>query len=227
MSTATTGGKKRGKLSPWLVRLGLGLLATLTTTLIVAMLTLIYGGVHGVEFCPQTFQRRAYSFYEIPWIGIQVRAVRHVDLTGPLEKHLVQKKLVQPPGKSPVSWHIVRGVRGAGGAQTGDAEILTQYLDAQDAEEKHVWLDWSEKNPQQASVLWPAIAQLSREDLYVFVPEFIDLAKNSADPIRFRQQLHSRLAETLFLVAQRYQQAENDEAARHFRQEAERLKANQ
>ena len=225
MTSTPAAAKKRAKLSPWLARAGIGALAIILTALLGIMLTLMFGSVHGVEFCPQTFERRAYSFYEVPWIGLQVRAVRHLDLTGPVEKHLVEKKLVKPPAKSPVNWHIVRGVRGGGPPQTGDAEILTKYLDAQDAEEKHVWLDWTEKHPQQASVLWPAVAQLSREDLYIFVPEFIDLAKHSTDPVHFRQQLSSRLAEKLFLVAQRYQQAENEEAARHFRDQAQRVQA--
>jgi len=213
MTTASITPKAARSRSTMLVRIGLGLFVTAMLALVGAMLTIAFGSVHGIEFCPQTFERRSYSFYEIPWLGIQVRGVRHADLTGPVEKHLKQNKLLPTPPKSPFTWHIVAGMRGASPLQTGDAQILVRYLDARDAEEKHVWLDWSQKHPQAAAILWPAIARLSRDELYIFVPEFIDLAKHSPTPAALQQQVDARLVERLYQIAQRYQQADNHPAA--------------
>jgi hypothetical protein len=218
--------KRRSKTIAVLVRVLFGLLGLGMLSLFGVVLTVMFGGVHGIEFCPQTFERRSYSFYEIPWLGIQVRSVRHRDMTGPVEKHLLSNKLIPVGSKSPRTWHIVIGVRGAARPQTGDAEILCRYFDACDAEEQYVWLDWTQKHPQLASSLWPAIAQLSREDLYVYVPELIELAKNSQDSIRFQQQLNMRLAEQFYLVAQRCQQAENHAAAVRYLNEAIKIDKN-
>jgi len=56
-----------------------GILGILAATLLVFMLTLWFGGVHGTEFSPQTFERRSYSFYELPLVGVQVTAIHHVE----------------------------------------------------------------------------------------------------------------------------------------------------
>lgn len=218
--------KRRSPKAAVLVRVVFGLLGLAVLSLFGVVLTAMFGGVHGVEFCPQTFERRSYSFYEIPWIGIQVRGVRHNDLTGPVEKHLRSSKLIPVAQQDSRTWHIVIGMRGTSRPQTGDAEILCRYFDACDAEEQHVWLDWSKKHPQMASSLWPAIAQLSREDLYVYVPELIELAKNSQDSVRFQQQLNMRLAEQFYRVAQRCQQAENHAAAVRYLDEALKIDKN-
>ena len=221
VTPAAPAKRRTGKATKWFVRVGLTAFAGIAAVLLGLLLTLMFGGVHGIEFCPQTFERRSYSFYEIPWIGVQVRGVRHVDLTGEVEKHLVKQSLVPIAAKAPQrNWHIVHGWRGASSRETGDAAILMNYLDAQDAEEKLVWLDWSEKNPKLATVLWPAIARLSRDDLYVFIPELIALTKHVEDPVQFQQKLNLSLADKLYLVAQRYQQAENHSAAVRYLDEA-------
>lgn len=223
-TSSVAAGKRPRQLAKWLLRAGMTVFSLAAFALLGLLLTLMFGGVHGTEFCPQTFERRSYSFYEIPWIGIQVRGVRHVDRTGPVEQHLVKQGLIpRPPKPSERSWHIVYGMRGGAARQKGDAVILMNYLDAEDAEEKYVWLDWSQKNPQLAKALWPAIARLSRDELYIFIPELVALTKQVQDPSEFRQKLDVSLADKLFQVAQRYQEADNHAAAVRYLDEALRI----
>jgi hypothetical protein len=54
----------------------------------------------------------------------------------------------------------------------------------------------------------------------VYIPELIALTKQVEDPAQFQLKLNASLADKLFLVAQRYQQAENHAAAVRYLDEA-------
>src|SRR5262245_8877818 len=88
----------------------------------VAMLTVTMGAVHGTEFCPQTFERRSYSCYELPLIGIQVTAMRREDLSTVTETFLTSNKYIPPlPKGGKQDWHIIVGSRGPKLHRRGDA----------------------------------------------------------------------------------------------------------
>src|SRR6478752_7308818 len=90
-STQSTAARGWAPIAGWTI---VGLLGA---TLLVFVVTVLFGAVHGVEFCPQTFERRSYSYYELPVVRIQVAGERHEDLTGPTEVVLTSKNYVTAP----------------------------------------------------------------------------------------------------------------------------------
>jgi tetratricopeptide (TPR) repeat protein len=190
----------------WLVYTLWIVLGTLAAALFVYVATLWFGGVHGTEFSPQTFERRSYSFYELPLVRWQVTAIRHDDLTGTAETFLTTNGyLATPPAGAPQEWHIIVGSRGTKMFRKGDASILMQYLDAQDSAEYHRWVKWSEDNPKLAKVFWPAVQRLARHDLYVFIPDLFLLAKMADYAVKLQAALDKLVAAKLLFLARRLQ----------------------
>jgi hypothetical protein len=201
-----------------------GILGILAATLLVFMLTLWFGGVHGTEFSPQTFERRSYSFYELPLVGVQVTAIQHDDLTGVAETFLTSNNYVAtPPAGSPQDWHIIVGSRGTKLLREGDASILIQYLDSKDSADYHRWVKWSEDNPKLAKVFWPAVQRLAENDLYIFIPDLFLLAKQQSDTVKLQAALDKLVAEKLLFLARRLQAREEHGEAIKVLGEAARL----
>lgn len=160
----------------WIPIVGWSFIGLLGVTLGVFVLTVMFGGVHGLEFCPQTFERRSYSFYELPVLRIQVTGERNEDLTGPTEQYIQSQKYFTA-GTGKKEWHVLVGSQGTRVRRPGDAGILIHYLDARQNGDSRRWVQWSEKNEELAQVLWPAVQQLAVSDAYVFIPDLFDLAK--------------------------------------------------
>lgn len=184
----------------------------LGATFFVYVITVTFGAVHGVEFCPQTFERRSYSFYELPLVGIQLTAKRNEDLTTTAETFLTSQKYITPPPGGQQDWHIVVGSRGPRLLRQGDAHILTTYLDSKDSKDFHRWVKWSEDHPPLAKIFWPAVQRLASHELYVFVPALFELAKTIDDPQKLQQELHGEVARKLLFLARRLQ-VQDDHAA--------------
>lgn len=203
-STATT-NRPRRRWPKWLPYVGWSAFALLGSALAVWIFTLWFGGVHGIEFCPQTFERRSYSFYELPLVGVQVTAIRHEDVSKATEMFLGTSKYIAPPANGQQDWHIVIGTRGQSRFRKGDASILLRYFDSQDANDYHRWVKWSEDHPKLAKVFWPAVQRLALHELYVFVPDLFDLAKSYDDPARLQQELNKSVVASLLRLARRMQ----------------------
>src|SRR5262245_22012536 len=119
----------RRRIPRWAIISGWSLLGLLGAVFLAYSLTTTFGTVRGVEFCPQTFERRAYSFYEVPVLGIMVTAKVHEDVSTAAETALTTQKFVTPPAGGQQDWHIVAGSRGTRTWRKGDASILVGYLD--------------------------------------------------------------------------------------------------
>ena len=197
----------------WLAIAGWSLLAVLGATLLVFIATVTFGAVHGTEFCPQTFERRSYSYYELPILGIQLTGERHEDLTGPTELEITSQKYIAPYAGAKKDWHVLVGSRGTRVRRPGNAGILMMYLDAMDNENYHRWVAWSQDHQVQAHVLWPAVQRLALHELYVDVPDLFDLAKVIDYPQELQQQLNQALAARLLRLGRRLQQRDNAAAA--------------
>jgi hypothetical protein len=200
-------------------------LGILGATLLVFIATVTFGAVHGTEFCPQTFERRSYSYYELPLVGLQVTGERHEDLTGDTEKAVTANKLLPTPPGPKKDWHVLMGSRGTRLRRPGDAGILVQYLDATEDGTNHRWQDWTEsdKTKDLAKVLWPAVQRLAIREQYIFVPDLFELAKNSDDPKALQAEIDRKLAQRLFFVAQTQGQLGNADTAASLLDEALKL----
>jgi hypothetical protein len=186
----------------WLPIVGWSILSVLGGILLLFLATITFGAVHGREFCPQTFERRSYSYYELPLVHIQMTGERHEDLTGDTEKHVTSNKYITPlAGKK--DWHVLVGSHGTRMRQPGDAGILMQYLDAEESSNVYRWVRWSEQHDNLAKVFWPAVQRVSLHDMYLFVPELFDLAKSADDPAKLQQDLDRFIAGKLLILGQR------------------------
>jgi hypothetical protein len=217
--------RPRRKWPRWLVWTGWSLLGVMAALSLGTFLTLWFGGVHGVEINPHTFARRSYSFYEIPFLGWQVRGIRREDVASTSVDFLSQQKYVAPTKGAPNAWHIVVGTRGVSAPVIGDADILVRYLEAQDAEDYHVYVKWSEKHPNLAKIFWPAVSRLAQEEQYLFIPDLFELAESATDPVAFQAALNKKVAERLFELGQRLQAADEHAEAKKLLDEARELDA--
>jgi hypothetical protein len=222
MSSAVTPTQSR-RWPKWLPVVGWSLLGILGATLLVFIATVTFGAVHGTEFCPQTFERRSYSYYEVPLIRLQVTGERHEDLTGDTAKSLLADKHITPVTGGEVDWHVLAGSRGTSGRRPGDAGILMLYLDATEDGSNFRWKHWSEQHKEAAAVLWPAVQQLAMRNLYVFVPDLFDLAKRIDDAATLKEQVDRALAQKLLYLARKQLSRGNRDEARRTLDEAAAL----
>ncbi len=210
MSTsATSAARRSGARGSWPLRLALTALGLLVFAAVAAYSTVFLGWVHGSEFDPATFKRRTFSYYEIPLIRLQVSAIKRSESREPLEKFLVNEELISVTAASgkdaSARWDLIE----AGGQTTtvhGDARILIRCFDAQDASGEQVWLAWSKEHRGLAKVLWPEVAKLARQQLYVLAPGLLELARDASDPAELQQQLDRDLAQRYLRLAAAQQQ---------------------
>jgi tetratricopeptide (TPR) repeat protein len=196
--------QRRVSWGPRLLVIGLVLFAVVIVGFYV---TLFFGIVVGREFSPQLLQRREFRYYEIPVIRLKVTPISRSDETSQLVRYLVGEGILQ--AKSPpdaVRWDLVQAHRGvleerANLIAQGDALILCRYLDAEDDERGKLWLQWSKKHPPLAKILWPVIAKLAREELYVFIPDVLAIVQETADPAELRSQINQVLLRKYLALA--------------------------
>jgi len=157
--------------------------------------TLRYGLVQGDEFAPDTFQRRTYWYYELPLVRIKVTPVKRRVDRHQLERLLVAKQYITP-NAPPKRWDLIEARRGGKAWRQGDAQILTLYLDAYDADKNWTsfWETWTTAHPTLAGVLWPEIAALARRDLYWMIPPLFEQAVGHDTAASLRGDLNLLLA---------------------------------
>jgi hypothetical protein len=209
----------------WFPIAGWSILGVLGAILLVLVATFMFGAVHGTEFCPQTFERRSYSYYELPIVRIQVTGEKHEDLTGETEKCVTTNNWISTSNTAKKDWHVLVGSRGSQVRRPGDAGILMKYLDAIQSGKDYRWVRWSNDHQELAKVLWPTVQRLAIREMYLFVPDLFDLAKRIDNPAQLQQTLDQLLAQKLRFLANRLQAAGKTTDADQALQEANELDA--
>jgi hypothetical protein len=187
------------------------LLGLFISAIVVAYLTFNFGYVAGEEFSPENFTRRTFTYYQLPLVQIQISPIHRTDQTNQLEKHLTNEKLVTeiPTTDDKRRWDLVAAMTGVPPGQTvvaqGEARILCSYLDAE-REGKNVWLEWSKGHAELAKILWPMVAKLARQELYVFIPELLVVARGASEAAALQQQVDDLLARKYLEFAKTQQQ---------------------
>jgi hypothetical protein len=202
-----------------IVRILVALLVLATTGVILLVGTMLYGHVSGEEFAPDTFEHRAYHYYELPVVRMQITPVRRELRRSTLAQTLVDKKFI-PCTTPPRRWDLVVSRRMGEELRQGDAQILSQYLDVPDDRDESHWLQWTEDHPAVARILWPVIAKLAQQELYLFTPELFELAAEQSDPEAFSGDLKRILARRYEELAELEVELSNFAAAVRFFTEA-------
>lgn len=158
-----------------------------------------YGySVSGVEFSPDSFTQRRFTYARSPFTGI-IRGKRILKTVESDCYSLVALNLI--PAKSTVNlrWDLVSESLQTDDILSADfdARFLTRYLN-------YTTDNWNRNNVEKAEILWPQIAMLVRERLYLQLPSLFHFAINSPDKLpndEFEQRLNKHLAEAWFQAA--------------------------
>jgi hypothetical protein len=180
-------------MNQWLPRIGWSLLTLIGSLFLLSASAMLFGGVEGEEFAPLRFQRRAFHYFELPLTGIQVWPVRRVVTTTELEQFLIKQKYV-PCCTIPARRDLIRSRRSGRSWHAGQASIIRQYLDAMDDQGSNYWLGWTRQQPDLARVLWPEVAALAGEQLYVLLPDLFQLAIAAENAVALRDEFDRMLA---------------------------------
>jgi hypothetical protein len=180
-ATAPLPESTKGKTRNWVVLLLAVTAGILGVTVVGFAWVAMFGLVQGEEFSPHRFERRVFYYYQIPIIGVQILPIARETTTGDVEQLLVTNKYVARGAVRDARWDLVRDSWHAPTSPDCDARILCAYFDAV-GEQGLTWKAWTEQHPAQAKLLWPAIAEVAREGLYVLVPELIESARSFDQP---------------------------------------------
>lgn len=193
MARQASGSSKRWK---WTIRIFGGLATLLIIAGVVTFVTFTFGRVEGEEFSPDDFTRRRFHYFELPIVGFKVTPIHRQSTTGELEKQLLKKKFLarRKVKAEDKQWDLVHIARGVRPASEGDSTILCDYLDLRGDNGDLLWLKWTEAQPALAKILWPAVADAARRELYIITPDLLELGKSTPDEASFREQLSGLLA---------------------------------
>ncbi len=204
-----------------LVRIFFGLLVAGTIALILFFGIVNFGLVDGEEFAADTFQRRTYSYYELPLVRLKVSPITRSVSQYQLEQTLVNGNYIAAQAP-PRRWDLVITRRAGRSWRQGDALILCRYLDAWDANDDMTsyWETWTKNHPALAKVLWPEVASLARQDLYFLIPPLFDRALATDNPQTLQSDLNLLLARSFEELAATQGELQNLETAIQFYTEA-------
>lgn len=184
---ASTPGKRGTVLRRWVIGI-----SALLLTLLLFIVIRTQGHVTGKEFSPTHFQQRDFSFYEIPFIHVQITPINRSGSTPTSAMYLRQNSLVKSYTGPPQVWHLVSISRGLTGRTPADPQLLLDQLELDHSGDSY-WRKWSIDHSNRAKVLWPVVQQLAQRELYILLPELFELAQLDLKP----QQLSSRIDQML------------------------------
>lgn len=152
--------------------------SSIMTVILVGGFVLFKGNVSGYEFAPSHFQTREFSFYEIPYLEIQISPIRRSVVNDKLARQLRTQSLVTiPRGRKPNTWHLVSLRRGPT-LTPALASLLVDSMRIGGLSGNLYWVSWISDHPNRAAVLWPTVQQLAERELYVLIPELLELARS-------------------------------------------------
>jgi tetratricopeptide (TPR) repeat protein len=180
---------------------------------VIYLATQWFGHVVGEEFCADAFCRRSFHYVEIPLLHIQVWPISRSDATKSLERTLQAKRYVPAPSGAELRWDLVSSARLGTATVQGDAAILCAYLDAVDEDDQRYWENWTNAHPELAQVLWPTVARVAHQRLYIFIPELMDLARSVPDAESLRREIARVLTRNYARLAEVHRQLGDPETA--------------
>ena len=157
------------------------------------------GQISGQEFSPDDFSRRSFKYNQTPWFNWVLSKKTYSDQTTTLEESLVMDGFVVPVINKTKNWHLVRdsGTSGRLMSHECDARFLTDYLDLRNDEGDYYWTQWNTDYPQSAKIFWPKIVDLARHQMYLKIPEVMQVAMElqSDEPDEFEKVLDQVIAQ--------------------------------
>ena len=202
---------RRGSIGVWVILGGAGVLVL---GFVLVLSTFMFGWVNGQEVSPDTFDRRSFFYCEIPLFKVQITPVRRVNTGKGFESYLAaDTKLIPASTAATPRYDLVRMNNVKPESDKCDARILCFYFDSMNESGTSYWLEWTKQNPELAKVLWPIVAKAARQQLYIFVPDLIESARQATNAKQFQRDLELVLAKKYLEFAELQQQLDRHDDA--------------
>lgn len=190
------------------------------------LLAEFYGcSISGREFSPDDFSVRQFSYRRSPLSGA-IRSKRTNKILDYYCDSIAADGHITVINSTPQKWDLCSEDMhfSAKLSEEFDARFLTHYLDY-DANQ------WTTAYPELASLLWPEVATMAREGLYLYLPEILLVAipdeYNAGDDRsieEFKSDIQPKFAQAYRLAA-KVAKANGDPKATQWLQAAEKYEA--
>jgi hypothetical protein len=167
---------------------------------VAAIVTVVYwaaASVSGLEINDVTRQVRRFQLLRDPFTDTQLTNIEH-DSSGEFSPDAaIAKHIGGGPNRPNVPrWDLININRGIAFGK-GEARILLEYLQANDASGNKFWVEWTTANPASAPLLWGAVRDAVHLGRYDWLPKIFDAARVHKDPAA----LKTALAEVMLALA--------------------------
>ena len=174
---------------------------------------LAYGcSYSGQEFSPDDFSIRYFKYRYEP-ITETVLSGRTFTKDSGDWPNLVTDKLVKPIYKKEKTWHLIHdnGNYFGGASVDSDARFLINFLSLRNENGENTWTAWNSENPKLAKVLWPFIAEMARDEMYLVVGDVFSFVLDAdvSKPKTFQADLQREVAKA-YLKLGRFDFENND-----------------
>ena len=194
--------------------------AAVVLSLLVLFVIRTQGYVKGTEFAPTHFQTREFSFYEIPFLHLQITPIWRKGTSYPSITYVRQSSLIPIAKGAPTDdqWHLVQISRGLSGTTPADAELLISRFQFYGS--SGYWKQWSIDHPKKAAILWPVVQRLAKRELYVLTPLVFEIAQEENDVAKFALQIDRLLQREYLSIVRDMREAGRDKLAEALLDEA-------
>lgn len=158
-----------------------GLLLIIVVVPTLAIYVLIKGSRGGEEFSPDNFTSRRFTYMVFPGTDWVLQGMTYDDTTSAACTQIVSDGLISTSSGPNQRWDLINDRKIGSLGSEFDARFLTMALAEEDSEHDSVWEKWTVKFPDSAKVLWPVIADLARDNMYLAVPEILDEVRDIKD----------------------------------------------
>ena len=154
-------------------------LLVITVCLVIVVLGWIFGpsgSVHGIEFSPDRFAHRSFSYYQ--WCGLQISPMQTREWHSKVDEYLHANGFVPRTEELTPRWDFVKGSAPFVRGWHGDAKVMCQAIGCYSGSDE--WVVWSQNNPELANVVWPQVMSWARNGQYEEIAclfKFVDLDK--------------------------------------------------
>jgi len=162
-------------------------------------LYLLVGCAHsGVEFSPDDFSVRRFSYSYDQFTGTVIRSREFLPGDTYSMPDLVGDNYIKPIVNKEKTWHLVEdnGTYFQGNSSDSDARFLIDFLKLVDQNYENRWTVWNSANPKLATILWPLIAEMARDSAYLTVGDVLTfvLDFDVTEPKNFKADLHREIS---------------------------------
>jgi len=181
---------------------------------LLASLTLLFGSVRGIELSQQDLIARNFSYRQLPWLRIQISPVYREPINSAASSLDIAKHLKPLPRGKSIQWDLVEFTEANRSHPPADAAILHRMLELRNANNDFIWAVWSNKFPQRAAEMWPAVQDLAKCRLYWVTPKVMELYLSGTTDSTLIPERNAILSAAAKLAIEDFAAAGKYEAAR-------------